>query len=259
MVVADLHIHTRQSDGTLTLDQVPAAATEAEVDAVAITDHDRVHPGLSDPIIELDGITVIRGIELRVQTETERLDLLGYGVSLTDELETLTTHLQQNRKERARAIVSRVEEQTGVELDLEITDGVGRPHIARAIEDTPAPYNYQDAFAELIGNGCPCYVSRDIPSFRDGFDVLRESSAVISLAHPFRYDNPTRALERATVLDAIEIPYPYGSEVDISSATDVVAKHDLLVTGGSDAHDETVGSAGLDERQYDAFRSALSA
>ena len=47
--VADLHAHTTNSDGEMTLSAVSNAAREAGVDAVAITDHDRLHPDLDAP------------------------------------------------------------------------------------------------------------------------------------------------------------------------------------------------------------------
>mgnify|MGYP000459968079 CR=1 FL=1 len=67
MVVADLHVHTPNSDGTLTLDRVPTVARAAGLEAVAITDHDRTHPDLDAPVSTRDGVDVIHGIELRVE------------------------------------------------------------------------------------------------------------------------------------------------------------------------------------------------
>lgn len=257
MVVADLHVHTTNSDGQLTLETLSEAASQAGVETVAITDHDRVHPEVSDPVLRRDGLTIIHGIELRVEAGEQRLDLLGYGVERTDQLQQLTTRLQEDRIERAKAIVDRVEAETGVSLSLEYRSGIGRPHIARAIADSEAPYDYGEAFAELIGDGGPCYVPRDIPDFQQGTAVLQEACSFVGLAHPFRYGDPSAALQRASELGAVEIPYPYGHEVDRTPAERLAVEHDLIVTGGSDAHDQTLGVAGLDDRQYRAVESAL--
>ena len=256
MVVADLHVHTTNSDGSLTLETLPAAADRAGVSAVAITDHDRLHPALETPVVRLDGVTVVHGIELRVDAGFERVDLLGYGVNPTDSLRELTERLQTNRIERGRAIIERVEDRLGVELPVEPREGLGRPHIARAIESA-SEYSYQDAFDELIGDGCPCYVARDIPSFEAIRDVLADACGLVSLAHPFRYDDPEAALELCADLDAVERFYPYGREIDTRLLDRAVERHDLLVTGGSDAHDETLGVAGLEHDDYRRFRAAL--
>jgi len=258
MVVADLHVHTTHSDGQLTLETLPAAARRAEVDAVAVTDHDRTQPDLDGPVADLDGLTVVNGIELRVEVDDAlRVDLLGYGVSPTDRLQSMTAAIQENRIERAREIVSRVEDRTGADVDVSFEAGVGRPHIARAIDASDADYDYRGAFEHLIGGGCPCYVSREIPSFEEGLACLRDACGVVGLAHPLRYDQPERAIDLAADLDAIEYYYPYDHDVATSAVAAAAETHDLLLTGGSDAHDEMLGRAGLDEAEFDAVREAL--
>jgi predicted metal-dependent phosphoesterase TrpH len=257
MVVADLHVHTTNSDGTLTLSRLPNVARRAGIEAVAVTDHDRLHPQLDEPVKRRDGVTVVHGIELRVAHEDLRIDLLGYGARRTDDLRALVEHLQTDRIERARAIVENVEDETGVDLDVPFEPGVGRPHIARAIDESDADYDYEGAFRHLIGDDCPCYVGRDIPSFEEGRSILREACAVVGLAHPLRYSDPERALELVDGLDAIERYYPYGREVEESLVARAAADHDLLVTGGSDAHEEELGLAGLDSEAYRTFRDRL--
>ena len=99
-VFADLHVHTTNSDGEMELPEVPEAARDAGVSVVAITDHDRLHPELPTPVTAFEGVTVVHGIELRVEPRTEadgeddapsdapdagptgeRVDLLGVGVT----------------------------------------------------------------------------------------------------------------------------------------------------------------------------------
>jgi hypothetical protein len=257
MVVADLHVHTTNSDGTLTLETLPAAAERAGVEAVAVTDHDRYHPELEEPVTDLGGVELIHGIELRVETDEARLDLLGYGLRRTEGLTELVADLQENRIERARQIVGCVEDRLDVELDVEFEPGVGRPHIARAVAESDHHYGYGDAFEHLIGNGCPCYVARDIPLFEEGVARLTEACGVVGLAHPFRYDDPGAALALTEHLDAVEVPYPYGNGVDTGAAKRAAEQHDLLVTGGTDAHEETLGVAGLDREAYSRVRARL--
>ena len=258
MVVADLHVHTTNSDGTLTLETLPGAAREAGIDAVAVTDHDRLHPDLQTPVAVLDGLTVVHGIELRVDSPAGQVDLLGYGARRTDDLAAELDRLQQNRIERAREIVDRVEDRLDVSLDVDFEPGIGRPHIARAIGDSDADYDYGDAFAELIGDDGPCYVARDVPDFETGRDLLAEACGLVGLAHPLRYPDPEAALELTAELDAVERWYPYGREVDARPVERAIDAHDLVPTGGSDAHDETLGVAGLDVAAYQRFRSAVA-
>ncbi len=256
-VVADLHTHTTVSDGTLSIEEVPAAAREAGLDWVAVTDHDRIHPGLESAVVEREGVRIVRGIELRVDAGFERLDLLGYGVEHTEALDAEIDRLQTDRQERGARILARVEDQLGIDLDVTPRPGLGRPHIARAIDESPAPYDYTDAFDELIGNDGPCYVARDVTPLDRGVELLCEACPIVGLAHPFRYDDVDAALDVARELDAVERFYPYGRSVDTARIDRVTAADDLLATGGSDAHERTLGEAGLNASAFAPVRDRL--
>ncbi|ESP89510.1 PHP domain-containing protein [Candidatus Halobonum tyrrellensis] len=259
MVVADLHAHTTLSDGTLTLETLPAAAARAGVEAVALTDHDRFHPGLNAPVSDVGGVTVVRGIELRVETGGERVDLLGYGLCETDALRAECERLQRDRVERGQRIIEAVEAETGVDLELEPREGLGRPHVARAVAASDAPYDVDGAFEHLIGNDGPCFVARDVTPYERGRDLLADACALVGLAHPFRYDDPGAALDLCADLDAVERHYPYGDRGtdDPARVERVAREHDLLLTGGSDAHDERLGVAGLGADGWAAVRERL--
>ncbi|MFB6185140.1 MAG: PHP domain-containing protein [Haloarculaceae archaeon] len=266
MIVADLHVHTTNSDGELTLATLPDAAREAGLQAVAVTDHDRLNPGLDAPVTTVDGVTVIHGVELRVEVQAaderpagvvgQRVDLLGYGVDPTDELVAELDRLQRDRIERGRAIVECVEDRLGVPLDVDIDVGIGRPHVARAVADA-TDYTVQGVFDDLIADGRPCYVARDVPSFERGRDLLADACGLVGLAHPFRYPDPEAVLSLTEHLDAVERYYPYDEPVDAAAVDRAIEAYDLLPTGGSDAHGTTLGAAGLDAEAYERVRERL--
>jgi hypothetical protein len=255
--VADLHVHTTASDGRLTISELPAAARRGGVEAVAVTDHDRLHPELDAPVTTHDGVTVIRGIELQVETATGRVDLLGYGVRETPALRAELDRLQTDRIERAQRMTERLEDRLDASLDVPFEPGVGRPHVARAVDASEADCDYAGAFERFIGDDGPCYISRSVPSVERGLDLLTDASGVVSLAHPFRYADPDAALELAPELDAIERYYPYGRPVDETRLDRLIEAHDLLATGGSDAHDRRLGIAGLSATAYARIASRL--
>ncbi|AXR80122.1 PHP domain-containing protein [Natrarchaeobaculum sulfurireducens] len=258
MPYADLHVHTTRSDGSLELEAIPAAARRANVDVVAVTDHDRLQP-FDEPAIERDGVTVVHGIELRVETDAgQRVDLLGYGIEPTSDLDALVEGIQTNRIERGRAIVEKVEDELGVDLRVTVTDGFGRPHVARAIEAHPdTDYGYGEAFDRLIGNDGPCFVPRDVPSFDHGRRVLADAGRLVSLAHPLRYRDPEQALGLGAHLDAIERWYPYARDVDVTPVERAIERYELVATGGSDAHDDVLGRAGLSRAAFDRLELGL--
>lgn len=258
MVVADLHVHTTSSDGTLALADVPGAANSAGLRAVAVTDHDRLNDDIPGPVVQVDGVTLIHGIELRVETDEQRVDLLGYGARATDALEDEIERIQANRIERGRRILDCVEDRLGVTLEADPGEGFGRPHVARAVADHPETgYEYGAVFDELIGEDGPCYVARAVPSFERGRDLLTEACRLVALAHPLRYDDPKRALSRCGGLGGVELHYPYGGPVNTGPVERAIAEHDLVPTGGSDAHEETLGLTGLSSEEYDRVRRRL--
>lgn len=259
-VVADLHVHTTASDGQFTVPQLPAAARAAGLECVAVTDHDRLHPALDAPVTSREGVTLIRGIELRVDAGDQRVDLLGYAAEATDALTREIERIQTDRVERGRRIIDCVETRLGVDLDLEPHEGLGRPHVARAINASDADYDYAGAFEHLIGDDCPCYVARDVPSFERGVEILSEACALISLAHPFRYPSPEAAIDLMPELDAVERYYAYDREIpdDRLAALDArIEREELLVTGGSDAHGTELGTTGLSRAAYRRLASVL--
>jgi predicted metal-dependent phosphoesterase TrpH len=266
MVYADLHVHTDNSDGTLALADVPAAARDAGVEAVAITDHDRLHPDLDAPVTERDGVELVNGIELRVEADDQRLDLLGYGVTATDALVAETERIQRDRAERGRRIIENVEAELDVTLDVEPREGLGRPHVARSVVTHPDTDHDEmgPVFDDLIGDDGPCFVARDVPDFETGVELLSSACGLVGLAHPLRYPDPAAALARCDVLDAVELHYPYDRPAGEDPADDgpalvreAIEEHDLLATGGSDAHERTLGTAGRDRAAYRAVRSRL--
>lgn len=263
MVYADLHVHTAVSDGTLTLATLPDAADRAGVDVVAVTDHDRVHPDLDAPVVVRDGVTILRGIELRVAAPGQRVDLLGYAVTPTPSLTDELVRLQRDRVERGRAIVECVEDRLDVTLDVDLAPGVGRPHVARAVTHHPdtAYERISAVFEDLIGDEEPCFVARDVPSVERGRALLADAGAVVGLAHPLRYPDPEAALALCADLDAVEARYPYaehgGRRGPPDLVDDAIEEYDLLVTGGSDAHGTTLGMAGLSHDEYDRLAARV--
>jgi len=259
MPVADLHVHTTTSDGTLEPAALPAAAAEAGLSAVAVTDHDRLNPAFDGPVLERAGVTVVHGIELRVQATDRRVDLLGYGVEPTEALTATLEAIQRDRMGRGRAIVEGLEDRLGVRLDVEVEPGLGRPDIARAVAAHPdTDYDHPTpVFEDHIGDGRPLYVAREIPTFERGRALLAEACALVGLAHPLRYDDPAAALALTADLDAVERHYPYAGAVDQTPVDRAIEAHDLVPTGGSDAHGETLGAAGLDAAGWARVRERL--
>ena len=257
--VADLHIHTTASDGLLSVPELPTVAANAGLHTVAVTDHDRLCPTLEDPIQTIDGITVIRGIELKVApASAPELDLLAYAVRETTALSSLLEEIQADRKARGRRMIALVENHLDITLDITIRTGIGRPHIARAVAAHAAvDLDETDVFRELIGDSGPCYVERTVPSLERAVAILDEACPVIAVAHPLRATDPDAALDIARRVGAVERWYAYRHPVDETPVIAAIEENDLLATGGSDAHGRTLGTAGVPRDDFAPIASAL--
>ena len=189
--LADLHVHTTASDGTLTPVETVHAAASAGLMAVGISDHDTV-AGVKDALeagAEAD-VLVVPAIEINTDFGESEVHMLGYFIDI--ESATMLAHLvelREHRLERARLMVEKLNE-IGVmvpfERVLEIagTGSVGRPHIARAIVEAGGASGMNGAFGKFLVKGAPAYVPRFKLTPFQALDIIRSAGGVASMAHP---------------------------------------------------------------------------
>ena len=170
----DLHTHSTASDGTSSPAEVIAAAANADLDVVGLTDHDTTAgwaPATAALATVDRAITLIPGVELSCSVTTGRgpisLHLLAY---LFDPAEPrfaeARRRLREARTERAAAMVAGLQADghpVTVEQVAAIAAGspIGRPHVAqalvesgvvRAISARPSP---RSGSGRPAATGCP--------------------------------------------------------------------------------------------------------
>src|SRR5579863_2175859 len=150
--VADLHMHTNHSDGTLNPTELAHLARAQGVDAVALTDHDTV-TGIRELVEATNrlGLEAIPGVELSASFNPGTLHILGYGFDPEGPIRDKLAKFQRARAERNPRILEKLKS-TGINLTLEEVRAIskaqgqiGRPHIARAMEAKGYVKNYQEA------------------------------------------------------------------------------------------------------------------
>jgi len=248
---ADLHLHTRWSDGTLDLDGMAKRAAGAGLSAIAITDHDTIGPELHAPVAWLNGIEVICGVEVKADVSGQRGEILGYFLrpghpTLAD----LFSWMARERQKRMHAMVMRCQEIAGVEFALEdvissAAGSVGRPHLAALLVQHGLAADYEDAFRRFLAQGAPCYVPLPRPTSRQVIAAIRAGGGVASLAHPCFLAVSDWESALATLiaegLSAVEVHYPYATSrqplrADPDEMAELAQRLDLIPTGGSDDH-----------------------
>jgi predicted metal-dependent phosphoesterase TrpH len=249
----DLQSHSTRSDGALPPGAVVAAAADAGVELLALTDHDTV-----DGVDEALQASLARGLRLVPAVELSALDrdgddlhILGYGID--HRAPPLREALERFRADRAARAVRMAEalRACGLALDLPQRASIGRPHLAQAAFDHPA--NRMRLEAEQIVNasqlleaylvpGAPAFRSRTTPTVAEAITIVHEAGGVAVWAHPFwDIGHPDAVLDTIdrfvkVGLDGVEAFYPTHDAVRSSLIVERCAEGGLLATGSADFH-----------------------
>lgn len=245
----DLHLHTTHSDGSLRPSDVLTLAKQANVSALAITDHD-ITTGIPEAMAtgETLGIEVIPGVEISSFDGKSELHILGYCVRWQDvEFNRRLATLRESRHRRNPLIIERLRE-AGLDVTYEEvralagTESVGRPHIAQLLMQKKYVSSAKEAFDRYLAEGRPAYVARELPTPAEAISWIREAKGVAVLAHPTWVKESGEGLRTCVTtlkedgLGGIEVHYSTHSKSQTAGYLDLAHRLDLLITGGSDFH-----------------------
>jgi predicted metal-dependent phosphoesterase TrpH len=240
----DLHIHSNRSDGSFTCQKIIDYACKLGLNAISITDHDDIN-GLefSEQYSQQKGIEFITGVEISARSRPYDLHLLGYFFDYRDkQLNNYIEFFQSERLKRARKIVELLKN-FGINLSLDLIlkkaghGSIGRPHIADAMVEEGCVYTYQEAFNKYIGDGCPCCVPKYKISPAEAISLINNAGGICVIAHPGSDVNDEGLMELIKVgLEGIETIHPRHTQQQVDHYREIIQKHGLLETGGSDCH-----------------------
>jgi hypothetical protein len=240
---ADLHVHTRISDGWISPGEAVRRAYLAGLSAIAIADHDSVN-GIQSAIWagRKYGVEIIPAVELSSGIDNHEFHILGYYIDWQNKrfMDKLST-LQEARRERARRIIDRLQE-LGMDISYNLIialDGgvVGRPHIAQALADSGYVRTMDEAFDKYLGMGKPAYVTKYPLTPAKAIKLIREVGGLPVLAHPVfaRGDHMLPQLVEEG-LRGIEVYHSKHDAAMIRRYKRLARRYGLLMTGGSDSH-----------------------
>jgi 3',5'-nucleoside bisphosphate phosphatase len=251
---ADLHSHSTASDGTEPPAAVMRRAAEANLDVIALTDHDTVAGHWEASGALPAGLTLMPGMELSCRLEGHSVHLLAYLFDPANErLAGEMAEIRESRLHRARAMVTKLSALGApVTWDQvsEIAAGgvVGRPHIARALVDAGVVPTVADAFTpEWIGPGGRAHVARYALDPARAVRLVRAAGGVTVLAHPRGsargWRTPDEVIEElaGAGLTGIEVAHPQHDERERHVLTELARRLGLVASGGSDDHGELTG------------------
>jgi predicted metal-dependent phosphoesterase TrpH len=254
----DLQSHSTCSDGALDPAAVVAAAADAGVQLLALTDHDTVSGvGAAQAAAAERGIGFVAAVELStVDALGDDFHVLGYGIDHTDA--GLAARLGAWRADRAARIDRMADLLAGLGLppDRSVLDArraaglpIGRPHLASAAISAnrerleAAGLAECSAFLEayLCRDGA-AYCRRTTPTVPEAIDAIHAAGGLAVWAHPFwdlaRDEDVCAALQRfsAAGLDGVEAFYTTHTAVQTHLLDDCAARLGLLTTGSADFH-----------------------
>lgn len=242
----DLHCHSTASDGLRAPAAVVAAAHQAGLTAIALTDHDTTG-GLTEARAagrEL-GVRVVGGCEFSVAAPWGEMHLLGYFIEPGDTaIERFLVEARTMREGRAAAMLDRLQG-LGIRVDRDDVlresagGAVGRPHVARALLRRGHVPTIQAAFDRYIGRGRPAFVEKLLPTFEVVADLVHARGGVVSAAH-LKSHGTREVLEalQGRGLDAVETRHPSHDGDRVALLTEAALALGLGRSGGSDWHGE---------------------
>ena len=288
-MIIDLHIHSKSSDGNLTVEEIVTEAKVRNIGLMSITDHDSI--GCQEKAMALarnNGIRYISGVELNVtfshpkyhEDKSISLDFLGYQFDVKNKrLKDKLQQIAKYREERAAKILDNINVDFEKEGNEKLTknefeeiqnsvDGVlGRPHIADYLVKKGIVKTKQEAFDKYL-------VKCDVPKYPlyigEASRLVRNAGGIIVLAHPndphgTSLVNLTKSLPEQTeiieesflrYIDGVECWHSRNDALTTNHYIEFAKKHGLIMTGGSDCHQKPIlmGTVKIPEYVAEQFR-----
>jgi predicted metal-dependent phosphoesterase TrpH len=283
--IIDLHMHSVNSDGTYTTQEILGMLKKKGATLISFTDHDSVgsYKDLYEGKARLyDGVALIPGVELSCRVDGALRDILGYGISVPYIYEALEKrYSKEHRIEKQQHILKLLKDncrKLGLKFDesIQVTEG-------KKAEAFVVMYNELNRYAEnvekypFIANNTKFYwdyfstkntdfyvdETYDLFSFKEAVSLIHSAGGKAFLAHPFAYGMEKEAVdalvEEAVIagIDGIELKHSSNKNDDVDNVRAYSKKYNLLCSGGTDFHGTTkpglelVNAYGNVDVQYD--------
>jgi len=271
-MLIDLHIHSKNcSDGRMTLEEIFEEANRRHVDVISITDHDSMDCQEPAKILaDQYHIRYVYGLELNVSfshpdyrnSRPISLDFLAYQYDIHyPPLVEKLSELRAYRRKRAEQILEKLNQallkenlKEFTERDLEeirnsVDGAFGRPHIANYMVRKGIVKNKQEAFDRYL---VQCNVPKMPLSLTQASRLVKGAGGKLMLAHPNDPNGTslvsfTSSLDEQQIviresmlphIDGIECWHPRHDPETVRAYLAFAESEGLMVTGGSDCHQQ---------------------
>lgn len=247
-MAADLHCHTKLSDGSVGIEDLIVIAHKSGIDTIAITDHDCIAGTVRGQVIgKRYGVNVISGVELSAfdNEAGKSVHIISYLADSPDRLEAICRKTSVARKRAGQIMMLKVAARFPITSEFIISHASGstnlyKQHIMHSLMD--AGYT-DELFGELYRKLFSTDSENNIlaptkyPDVQTVLDEIHGAGGIAVLAHPGKFNNFDEIEKYAEMgLDGVEVWSPFNSEEQTEMLASLCKKKKLLLTGGSNFH-----------------------
>jgi predicted metal-dependent phosphoesterase TrpH len=258
----DLHCHSFFSDGALSPEALLQKALAAQVNLLALTDHDTV-AGVGELIAAArhHPIQIIPGIEFSVRWKLHDIHVLGLNIDSNSENLTSTIDKQNEQRTFRAKQIALLLEKLGLEQMYEKArtlaghERIGRPHFAQLLINEKIVPDMQTAFKHYLGKGKLAYVPTSWLSLEETVNAISQAGGQAVIAHPLKYKlTLTKLRELITAFKSVggaglEVISGEMAPAQINTLANLCLHFDLLASSGSDYHDDAYSRIKLGQQR----------
>ncbi len=247
----DLHIHSKFSDGTDSIDDIIKIIKEKNIPAMALTDHDTTF-GVAEMVEKADkeNIKVIPAVEISSVSNGHLIHILGYGIDIYNTqlqhmLNIICTYFNETFFEHYNWLfknnilnfdVNKIIKFAAYKQSIALSD------ILKAMILDGEPYTLKD-WPEFLNNKVMHFQGHFKENFpvhtSEAVEVITQAGGTAVFAHPARIG--TADIKEMEILlphglGGVEVYYPYHDKDLVERYESFSNKHNLIRTGGTDWH-----------------------
>lgn len=247
---ADLHMHTRFSDGSDDAYSFIENIKKSGVSVFALTDHDTVDGIEAISAALSDSLHFIAGVEFSCICPEGKCHILGLGIKPDHPLLRMTlTKGESIRREKLTKRLIHLEKNHGIVFNeaemayIRAQNRVGKPHLAKLLIKRELSSNVTDAIKTYLD--LPEGESDRIPA-DEAIRAITAAGGIPVWAHPLGGEGEKRLTESEfrTLLDTLlsygirgmECYYSRYDREIIAFLLHAAKEYQLLISGGSDYH-----------------------
>ena len=246
----DLHLHSNNSDGSDTPQELLKKVLDANIENFALTDHDTVAGISTMKNIVPSNVKFIPGIELTSKAKGIKCHILGYNIDENNPtLLELIEKGKQLRKIKLETRIKYLKDVWDIELNKEELDwlkarkSVVKTHVANVLVKRGLAKDNIEAMKKYL-DGCKTGNSRF--DGEEAINTIKISGGIPVWAHPLggegeeHLEKEEFLLRLKTMIDCgikgLECYYSRYTDSEIEFLKDCANKNGLFITGGSDYH-----------------------